>query len=373
MAGREFKSIVVSKTWNEIVKNSLSNKNPDVMYFPKDESSMFFGGREIGAQIEKRTNLLTVTSDAELQAVVEHGSLIETGHDVPFGLYLIQFISAAGENLFSAVLQSTAADTTGTETVKFLSGNIALSDAGSVIFKGGVDNTLTGHFSAEENKTVWRYVRSSLVEEITVVEEQEECCIKLMEKLDELYTKPGKYLIHYRWRFYEDRYNEDYIDVVVAFGNEESLYTQTVKGNLTWYSDTHRLGLSIDELPHEWVRGRRWWKEDNIIENLNPLSDFIPTDGSLYVDNYNVINNSNIDFFNLIWEVKPQYLIVEYSKKYSVICCKDISISSNKDIILSSEPYTNQENLYTKVIRFTQTKDGTMYRNEEEKIIYEHI
>lgn len=362
MAGREFKSIVVSKTWNEIVKNSLSNKNPDVMYFPKDESSMFFGGREIGAQIEKRTNLLTVTSDAELQAVVEHGSLIETGHDVPFGLYLIQFISAAGENLFSAVLQSTAADTTGTETVKFLSGNIALSDAGSVIFKGGVDNTLTGHFSAEENKTVWRYVRSSLVEEITVVEEQEESCAKLLEKLDELYTNPGKYLIHYRWRFYEDRYNEDYIDVVVTFSNEESLYTQTVKGLISWYPEGQDFRYSFDDKPHEWFRAM-YMPGDTDSQDMYPMVQFIQTNGELFLGDTDEIT---ADLYDWIWEVKPQSLST-WKNRYTVICCQELTTKQN-EIILLGTPYTNQELLVQDVIRMF---GNSIYKSVQ--TLYEHI
>lgn len=360
MAGREFKSIVVSKTWNEIVENNLSKKDPDVMYFPSDENSLFFGGREIGARIEKRTNLITVTSDAELQAVIEHGSLTETGHNVPFGLYLIQFISAGGENLFSAVLQSTASDATGTETVKFLSGNIALSDSGEVVFQGGVDNTLTGRI-AEGDKTVWQYANPFLLTEITVVEEQDESCNKLMEKLDELYTKPGKYLLHYKWRLYEDHYNDDYIDVVVTYSTEESLYTQTVKGLIAWYPEEDNFVYSYET--HEWFRAG-FIQSNTDVQEMYPRVRFIQTNGELLLLETEEITT---ELYDLIWEAQPKSLLLYGSNKYSVICCKEITSGWN-EIILLGTPYTNQGNLEQEVIRMAGTE---IYKSQQ--TIYEQI
>lgn len=378
MAAQEFKNIVVSKTWKEIVTGRLSKKNPYTMYFPSDRNSMFFNDKEVGSQIGENANLITVTSDAELQAFVKYGSLTDTATSLSPGLYLIQLLNADGDNLCSAVLQ---ASVSGTEVVKLLSGNVSLSPAGNVVFTGGADNTLRSSVRASDGATVWEYVGKSLVQELTVIEEEDEVCDKLLQKLDELRTKPGKYLIHYKYKFYDDRYNDDYINVTCSYEAEENLYKQFVKGCVIWAAEEHMFVVSYKQ--NEYFRGlyvNTTNTGDIERHELYPLAIFVNTNGNLW-NGYNEITYGNftVEHFNLLWESKPKGLDTnfkisennwaEYDFTYSLHYSEDHTYDIQYITIFES-PHVDYDKLMRRLANIGLDDSGVIHKNKHNVEMY---
>lgn len=113
---------------------------------------------------------------------------------------------------------------------------------------------------------------------ITVVETEDEAFDNLSAKIDELYNKPGVYTIHYFWKFYDDKYDEHYIKVVTTHTEEESVYTQTIEGNIfpDLNGDFHYNWMSERKM----IRCRQVLDDGEIVDTLSPAS-WAPTNGVL--------------------------------------------------------------------------------------------
>lgn len=133
---------------------------------------------------------------------------------------------------------------------------------------------------------------------ITVVETEDEAFDNLSAKIDELYDKPGVYTIHYFWKFYDDKYDEHYIKVVTTHTEEESVYTQTIEGNIfpDLNGDFHYNWMSERKM----IRCKQVFDDGEIVDTLSPVS-WVPTNGVL--DLTGIVysfENFNAATFNMI-------------------------------------------------------------------------